>query len=120
LKVPIFQGGAEYANIYSSGHERSAAKEEYEIAKESITKEVSKALDDYDFYQEFAKSSKDLSELAKERLQIFEKRTQMKVEDRVEFLRTQIEYNQYLAQCLESSAELTKSYYKIKYYAGEL
>ncbi len=120
LKVPIFQGGAEYANIYSAGHERSAAKEEYEIAKESVTKEVSKALDDYDFYQEFEKSSKDLSELAKERLQIFEKRTQMKVEDRVEFLRTQIEYNQYLAQCLEASAELTKSYYKIKYYAGEL
>ncbi|HLD77058.1 MAG TPA: TolC family protein, partial [Rickettsiales bacterium] len=120
LSVPIFQRGVEYANVSKASHERSAAKEEYEITQDNVRKEVLKSLDEYNLALEMAKSSKNLSNLAQERLSIYEKRAQKRLVDRIELLRAQIEYNERLVRKIEAEMKLVKSYYKIKYFLGEL
>lgn len=120
VSVPIFQKGAEYSNISAKRYERKAAKEQYEIIKEDIEKEILQSLNDYEFYQEIYESDKDLEKLALNNLKAIARRSKSKIGNRLEYFKSAIEYNNYRAKTLESKINLIKSYFKIKYLKSEL
>ncbi len=120
VSVPIFQKGVEYANVSKAGYDRDAAKEEYEITKDNISKEVSQALEEYHFFSEINKTNKKLFELAKNRAAIFTKRSDLKVEDPIEVIRVKIEANDRKINYINSEMDLVTTYYKIKYFLGEI
>jgi outer membrane protein len=120
VSVPIFQKGVEYANVSKAGYERDAAMEEYEITKDNVVKEVNQALEEYRFFSEMNRSNKRLLELAKNRAEIFVKRSNAKVEDPIETIRAKIEANERQINYIESQMDLVITYYKIKYFLGEI
>ena len=120
VSVPIFQKGVEYANVSKAGYDRDAAKEEYEITRDNVTKEVNQALEEYRFFSEMNKSNKKLFELAKNRAQIFNKRSESKVEDPIEVIRAKIEANDRKINYIDSQMDLVITHYKIKYFLGEI
>ena len=120
VSVPIFQKGTEYAGLSRAGYEREAALETYEITKDSVTKEVNQTLEEYHFYLSMNKSNKKLFEMAKNREDIFNKRLKSKVEDPIEVIRTKIETNERKINYIESQMNLIITYYKIKYFLGEI
>jgi len=120
VTIPIFQGGAEYAGLSRAGYEEDAALEEYEITKESMIKEVNQTLEEYRFFSQMNKSNKRLFEMAKSREEIFNKRLKSKVEDPIEVIRAKIETNERQINYIESQMNLVITYYKIKYFLGEI
>jgi outer membrane protein TolC len=120
VSIPIFQKGVEYANLNKARYDRDAAREELEINKEAIIKEVSQTLAEYEFLLQLHKTNKKLFELAKKRAQIFIKRSDLKVEDPIETIRAKIEANDRKINYIESTADLAISYYKIKYFLSEI
>ncbi len=120
VSVPIFQKGVEYANINKARYDRDAAKEEYEITKENVIKEVNQALEEYRFFSEMKKTNQKLFELAKDRADIFFKRSNLKVEDPIEVIRAKIEANDRKINFIESQMDWVIAYYKIKYFLGEI
>ncbi len=120
ISVPIFQKGVEYANVSKARYDKEAAMEEYEITRESIAKEVNQTLEEYRFFSEMNKTNKKLFELAKNRAAIFVKRSDLKVEDPIETIRAKIEANDRQINYINSQIDLAISYYKIKYFLGEI
>lgn len=120
VSIPIFQKGVEYANLQKAGYDRDAAREEYEITKENVVKEVNQALEEYAFFQQMNKTNKNLFELAKNRAEIFTKRSAKKVEDPIESIRVKIEANEREINYIDSQMELVIAHYKIKYFLGEI
>ncbi len=120
VSIPIFQKGTEYASLSRAGYEKEAALEEYEITKDSVAKEVNQTLEEYRFYSSMNKSNKKLFEMAKNREEIFNKRLKSKVEDPIEVIRTKIETNERKINYIESQMNLIITYYKIKYFLGEI
>ncbi|MES2677695.1 MAG: TolC family protein [Pseudomonadota bacterium] len=120
LSIPIFQRGTEYASLSRAGYEKEAALEEYEIAKESIVKEVSQTLEEYHFFSQMNKANKKLFEMAKSREEVFNKRLKSKVEDPIEVIRAKIETNERKINYIESQINLVITYYKIKYFLSEI
>lgn len=120
VSVPIFQKGVEYANVSKAGYDRDAAKEEYEITRDNVTKEVNQALEEYRFFSEMNKTNKKLFELAKNRAEIFTKRSNSKVEDPIEVIRAKIEANDRKINYIDSQMDLVITHYKIKYFLGEI
>lgn len=120
LSVPIFQGGVEYANIIKAGHERSAAKEEYEITRDDILRDVKKAMNDYELALDIFNSSKYMKDLSQDRLKIYKARAKRRVVDKIEYIRAQIEYNNKKIENIEAKMNLIKAQYRIKYFLGKL
>lgn len=120
VTVPIFQKGLEYANISKAGYDRDAAKEEFEITRNNVIKEVNQALEEYRFFFEMNKTNKKLFELAKSRAEIFTKRSNAKVEDPIEAIRAKIEANDRKINYINSQMDLAITHYKIKYFLGEI
>jgi len=120
VSIPIFQKGVEYANVSKAGYERDAAKEEYEITKDTLIKEVKQTLEEYRFFSEMNDTNKKLFEMAKDRAEIFSKRLKSKVEDPIDAIRAKIEANDRAINYIESQADLAITYYKIKYFLGEI
>ena len=120
VSVPIFQKGIEYANVSKAGYERDAAKEEFEITKENVAKEVNQTLEEYRFFAEMNKTNKKLFEMAKDRAEIFNKRLKSKIEDPIEVIRTKIEANDRKINYIDSQMDLVITHYKIKYFLGEI
>ncbi|MBM3580016.1 MAG: TolC family protein [Alphaproteobacteria bacterium] len=120
VSVPIFQKGVEYANVSKAGYDRDAAKEEYEITRDNVIKEVNQALEEYRFFSEMNKTNKKLFELAKNRAEIFTKRSNSKVEDPIEVIRVKIEANDRKINYIDSQMDLVITHYKIKYFLGEI
>jgi adhesin transport system outer membrane protein len=120
VSVPIFQKGTEYAGLARAGYEKEAALEEYEITKDSVAKEVNQTLEEYHFYSSMNKSNKKLWQMAKSREEIFNKRLKSKIEDPIEVIRTKIETNERKINYIESQMNLIITYYKIKYFLGEI
>ena len=120
VSVPIFQKGVEYANVSKAGYDRDAAKEEFEITRDNVIKEVNQALEEYRFFSEMNKTNKKLFELAGNRAQIFNKRSESKVEDPIEVIRAKIEANDRKINYIDSQMDLVITYYKIKYFLGEI
>ena len=120
VSVPIFQKGVEYANVSKAGYDRDAAKEEFEITRNNVIKEVNQALEEYRFFSEMNKTNKKLFELAGNRAQIFNKRSESKVEDPIEVIRAKIEANDRKINYIDSQMDLVITHYKIKYFLGEI
>ena len=120
VSVPIFQKGVEYANVSKAGYDRDAAKEEFEITRDNVIKEVNQALEEYRFFSEMNKTNKKLFELAGNRAQIFNKRSESKVEDPIEVIRAKIEANDRKINYIDSQMDLVITHYKIKYFLGEI
>jgi outer membrane protein len=120
VSVPIFQKGMEYANVSKAGYERDSAKEELEITRENIIKEINQALEEYHFYLEMNKTNQKLFEMAKDRSRIFNKRSESQVEDPIEVIRARIEANDRKINYIDSQMDLVITYYKIKYFLGEI
>ncbi len=120
VSVPIFQKGVEYANLSKAGYDRDAAKEEFEITRDNVIKEANQALEEYRFFSEMNKTNKKLFELAKNRADIFTKRSNSKVEDPIEVIRAKIETNDRKINYIDSQMDLVITYYKIKYFLGEI
>ncbi len=120
VTVPIFQQGVEFANLSKAGYEKDVALEEFEIAREGVAKEINKTLEEYSFYFELNKSNQRLSELAQKRAAIFNKRSELKVEDPIEVIRANIEVNYRKINHIDSQMDLVITHYKIKYFLGEL
>lgn len=120
VSVPIFQKGVEYSNIIKAGHEKSAAREELEVTRESLIKELSQAIEEYNFYRKLNSSNKKLAELAKNRAAIFNKRFNAGVEDPLDHLRTKIELNDRKTDLINSEMDLVIAYHKVKSYLGEI
>ena len=120
VSIPIFQKGLEYANVIKASHDRDLAKEEYEIIRESIIKEFSAAVEEYNFVLELNKTNKKLFEMAKNRAEIFNKRSKLKTEDPIEVIRAKIEFNDRKTNYINSQMDLIIAHYKIKYFLGEI
>jgi len=120
LSVPLFNKGIEYSNIAKARYEKQAALEEYEIAKDDLTKEASRALSEYKFYSDINKSNKKLLKMAKKRSNIFYKRKQARVEDPIEVIKVKIDQNDREIKLINSEMDLAITYYKIKYLSGQL
>ena len=120
VSVPIFQKGVEYANVSKAGYDRDLAKEEFEITRENMIKEVNQALEEYRFFLEMNKTNKKLFELAQNRAQIFNKRSELKIEDPIEVIRAKIEANDRKINYIDSQVNLVITHYKIKYFMGEI
>ena len=120
VSVPIFQKGVEYANVSKASYDRDAAKEEFEITRDNVIKEVNQALEEYRFFSEMNKTNKKLFELAKNRAEIFTKRSNSKVEDPIEVIRVKIEANDRKINYIDSQMDLVITHYKIKYFLGEI
>ncbi|MSP34000.1 MAG: TolC family protein [Rickettsiales bacterium] len=120
VSVPIFQKGVEYANVSKAGYDKDAAMEEYEITKDGVIKEVKQTLEEYRFFSEMNKTNKKLFEMAKERAEIFNKRSKSKVEDPIEVIRAKIEANDRKINYIDSQTDLVITHYKIKYFLGEI
>jgi outer membrane protein TolC len=120
VAIPIFQKGFEYANVSKARYDRDIAKEEYEISKDDIAKEINQALEEYHFFFEINKTNKKLFEMAIERANIFKKRLKSKIEDPVEAIRTSIEANDRKINYIDSEIDLVIAQYKIKYFLGEI
>ncbi len=120
VSVPIFQKGLEYANVSKAGYDKDAAMEEYEITKDGVIKEVKQTLEEYRFFSEMNKTNKKLFEMAKDRAEIFNKRSKSKVEDPIELIRAKIEANDRKINYIDSQTDLVITYYKIKYFLGEI
>ncbi len=120
VSVPIFQKGVEYANVSKAGYDRDAAREEFEITRDNVIKEVNQALEEYRFFSEMNKTNKKLFELAKNRAEIFAKRSNAKVEDPIEVIRAKIEANDRKINYIDSQMDLVITHYKIKYFLGEI
>ena len=120
VSVPIFQKGVEYANVRKAGYDKDAAMEEYEITKDGVIKEVKQTLEEYRFFSEMNKTNKKLFEMAKDRAEIFNKRSKSKVEDPIEVIRAKIEANDRKINYIDSQTDLVITHYKIKYFLGEI
>jgi outer membrane protein len=120
VSVPIFQKGVEYANVSKAGYEKDAAMEEYEITKNVVIKEVKQTLEEYRFFFEMNKTNKKLFEMAKDRAEIFNKRSKSKVEDPIEVIRAKIEANDRKINYIDSQMDLVITRFKIKYFLGEI
>lgn len=120
VSVPIFQKGLEYANVSKARYDRDAAKEEFEITRDNLIKEVNQALEEYRFFSEMNKTNKKLFELAGNRAKIFNKRSKSKTEDPIEMIRTKIEANDRKINYIDSQTDLTITLFKIKYFLGEI
>lgn len=120
VSIPIFQKGVEYANVSKAGYDKDAAMEEYEITKDGVVKEVKQALEEYRFFSEMNKTNKKLFEMAKDRAEIFTKRSNAKVEDPIEVIRVKIEANDRKINYIDSQMNLVITHYKIKYFLGEI
>ena len=120
FSVPIFQKGIEYANVSKAGYDRDMAKEEFEITKENVAKEVNQTLEEYHFFLEMNKTNKKLFEMAKDRAEIFNKRSKSQIEDPIEVIRTKIEANDRKINYIDSQMDLVITHYKIKYFLGEI
>jgi len=120
VSVPIFQKGVEYANVSKAGYDKDAAMEEYEITKDGVIKEVKQTLEEYRFFSEMNKTNKKLFEMAKDRAEIFNKRSKSKVEDPIEVIRAKIEANDRKINYIDSQTDLVITHYKIKYFLGEI
>ena len=66
------------------------------------------------------KTNKKLFELAGNRAQIFNKRSESKVEDPIEVIRAKIEANDRKINYIDSQMDLVITHYKIKYFLGEI
>lgn len=120
VTVPIFQRGVEYANISKAGHDRSAAREEFEVMQENLVKDINQAQGEYDFYLRLVESSKKLVALAQKRSAILNKRFNVGVEDPIELLRAKIELNERKSDLINAQMDLVISHYNIKYLLGEI
>lgn len=120
VSVPIFQKGLEYANLSKASYDKEAASVEYEITKDGVIKEVNQALEEYRFFSEMNKTNRKLFELAQNRAQIFNKRSESKVEDPIETIRVMIEANDRKMNYINSQMDLVITHYKIKYFLGEI
>ena len=120
VSVPIFQKGTEYVGLSRAGYEKEAALETYEITKDSVAKDVNQTLEEYRFFSQMNKYNKKLWQMAKNREEIFNKRLKSRVEDPIEVIRTKIETNERKINYIESQMNLIISYYKIKYFLGEI
>ncbi len=120
VSVPIFQKGTEYLGLNRAGYEKEAALETYEITKDSVTKDVNQTLEEYQFLSQMNKYNKKLWQMAKNREGIFSKRLKSRVEDPIEVLRTKIETNERKINYIESQMDFIITYYKIKYFLGEI
>lgn len=120
LSVPIFQKGIEYANVSKAGYDRDAAREEYEITKDNVIKAVNQTLEEYRYFSEMHKTNEKLFNLAKNRSEIFSKRFDAKVEDPIEVIRAKIETNDRHINYINSQIDLVITYYRIKYFLGEI
>ncbi|MFT6106080.1 MAG: outer membrane protein [Rickettsiales bacterium] len=120
ISVPIFQKGTEYASLSRAKYEKQAAREQYEISREEIIKEVNQTLEEYRFYSQMNQSNKKLWDMAKDRMAIFNKRLKSRIEDPIEVIRARIEANDRQINYINSQMDLVISYYKIKYFLGEI
>lgn len=120
ISVPIFQKGIEYSNIIKASHDKSAAKEEFEVIKDNLIKELRQTIEEYNFYRQFNFHNKQLVVLAKDRADIFKKRFDAGIEDPIETIRAKIEFNQRKAELINSEMDLVIAYHKIKFYLGEI
>ena len=120
ISVPIFQKGIEYSNISKAGHEKSAAREEFEVVKENLIKELSQAIEEYNFYRKLNNANKKLAELAKNRASILNKRFDAGVEDPIDLMRSKIELNERKTDLINSEMDLIIAYHKVKFYLSEI
>jgi hypothetical protein len=58
--------------------------------------------------------------MAKDRAEIFNKRSKSKVEDPIEVIRAKIEANDRKINYIDSQTDLVITHYKIKYFLGEI
>ncbi len=120
VAIPIFQKGFEYANTSKARYDRDIAKEEYEISKDDISKEINQAFEEYNFFFEINKTNKKLFEMSIKRAEILKKRLKSKIEDPVEAIRAYIEANDRKINYIDSEIDLVIAQYKIKYFLGEI
>jgi outer membrane protein len=120
IAIPIFSGGAEYANIIRAKNQSLAALKEYEIGKDNLLKEAAKAIEEYQFLTKLNIANKKLSDLAWDRQNIINKRFIAGFEDQIELMRSKVEFNERQIDYLNSQTDLNLAYYKIKYYLGEI
>jgi outer membrane protein TolC len=120
VAVPIFQRGVEYSNLDKTRNQMSAAREEVEVTKSQLIKDVGQALQEYELNSKMLSSNQDLVNLASERVEILQKKISAGVEDSMELLRAKIELNDKKISLINSQADLLAAYYKIKFLIGEL
>jgi outer membrane protein len=120
VSVPFFQKGVEYSNLNKTRNEMSAAREEVEVAKDELIKDVGQAMQEYELSLNMTSSNQSLFGLAKERAEILTKRFDAGTEDVIELLRAKIELNEKQISLINSQSDLTDAYYKIKFLLGEI
>ncbi len=120
LSVPLYHKGIEYSNLSKASSQSSAAKEEFEVAKEELIKNVGQAIQEYNFLRQLVKSNEQLVDFAQNRLDIISKRFDAGAEDVIELLRAKIDVNDRKIDFINSQMDLITSYYKIKFFLGEI
>jgi len=120
VSVPLFQKGVEYSNLSKADNQKSAAREELEVNKEELIKDLGQAIQEYEFYLKMSKANEELVELAQSRSAILIKRVEAGAEDAIEMLRAKIELNERKVELINSQIDLITAYYKVKFFLGEI
>lgn len=120
VSVPFFQKGVEYSNLDKTRNQMSAAREEVEVAKSELIKDVGQAIQEHELSLIMISSNKELVDLAGQRVEILTKRFDAGAEDVIELLRAKIELNEKQISLINSQSDLVISYYKVKFLLGEI
>ena len=120
VSVPLFQKGVEYSNLSKARNQMSAAREEVEVAKSELIKNVGQMIQEYDLNWKMSQSNQELVDLALRRVEILSKRVKAGAEDTIELLRAKIEFYEKQISLINSQTDMLISYYKIKFLLGEI
>ena len=120
LSVPLYNKGVEYSNLSKASSQSSAAKEEFEVIKGELIRDVGQTIQEYNFLRKLKNSNEQLVDFAQNRLDIISKRFDAGAEDVVELLRAKIDLNDRRIDLINSQMDLVASYYKIKFFLGEI
>jgi outer membrane protein len=120
VSVPIFQKGVEYSNLAKASNQSSAAREELEVNKAELIKDVGQTIQEYNFYLKMNRSNEELFNLAQSRVEILAKRVSAGAEDVIEMLRAKIEFNGRKIDLINAQMDLVTTHYKIKFLTGEI
>jgi outer membrane protein len=120
VSVPIFQKGVEYSNLSKASNQSSAAREELEVNKSELIKNVGQSIQEYNFYLKMNRSNEELFNLAQSRVEILTKRVSAGAEDVIELLRAKIELNSRKIDLINAQMDLVTTHYKIKFLTGEI
>jgi outer membrane protein TolC len=119
VSIPIFQQGVEYASIIKTKNQSLIALKEYEINKDTVIKDVSKALEEYNYFLKLNQSNQQLVTLAQNRYKIINQRFNAGIEDPIDLIRSKLEIKDRQIDYINSQVDLIINRYKIRYYLGE-